>query len=1595
MESYSKKKTFLQAIRLGQISQNKQSIDVNDINFSLYPNQILSIINTNKNTQNAIFDMLIASRKSKNNNLGFLVFNDNFIFSKTSLKQQWKNYRHFLGWGFRDAWNNTDTKTKLIDYLYQYFIDSDTHKFNSEDFLKDWKNVLVEYQTALSINRKQIEVEYYNDLEELFNSFFSTLNTSTAQLKQNNTEYLTEFFNLANDFLIQHLNLITKTEKNIIETYVSYQERYREGKLFLNYQEINNLRQERNDFISEHTSNDDSDNYKTNVDQLLKLVKTKKTNNKQAKHVVLKFISDLKIKVKFYKNKYLETTKNLEAFIYFYKKYYANKLMLKILLFHYRLITRLSPQNLELLLLEINAKLNAAGALVLFYRNNSQRKDLIKNIKKQVEDVVSLSFKYFKSDYKSQQKDYYANFFSRLSNLFNISGLISSNEKVNFSTKDRLKLRRYDFLLNELNLNNRWNRETTLKEISFKEKQIENQLFLVKNNVRKQANQFNNLIKNFNSEILKINRLQPSLPWLLDIKPKAKYLNYLDDKLKQYHLDLNKLLNVITYKSEVSSSSVLLFLFKQYLYNVLSVYDLKAHILERSVANLDETTIAKIRVANIFNKNPKVIIIGSEINKFSTETKDWILKEINKYVFEKSAMAIYFLNDMNIAANFSTHLFIMHDNMVVESGKTSSLTQNPVHAITKQLINNQKVIFQNEPNKQVQLFKIDENHSVYCSINEFVAWTSQNSEIKVTKKSKTKNIVDNSILKDTLIIDLANSKYERKEMDKNFDHKIVEKNRYQKWLDKKTFQKHDEAKRPFTIILPPPNVTGQLHIGHALDTYIQDTIIRYKKLQGYDTLFLPGTDHAGISTQAKVEAMLQEQGKNKHEMGREEFLKVVWEWKDKYSNIIHEQWAKLGLALDYSSERFTLDKEANEAVLKVFIDLYNKGIIYRGTRAISWDPVQMTALSNVEVLSEPIEQKMYYIKYPLQDSNEYLEVATTRIETLPSDVAVAFNPTDVRYQKFLGKNILHPLTKKLIPIISDDYIDPSFGSGVMKVSAHATNDIDIINKNGLEINECINKQGKMTELAGEFAGLDRFEARDKIAQKLADEGYLIKVEKTISNVGLSERSKAPIEILVQPQWFLKMNKMSQNILENIEKEDGVKFYPERFKDVIKQWMENVYDWTISRQLWWGHRIPAWYKGQEIKVSLTKPGEGWVQDEDVLDTWFSSGLAPFVFLGWPQKTEKVQRYFPTQVLVTAYDIIFFWVARMYFMSLEFMNNIPFEHVLIHGLLRDEQGRKMSKSLGNGINPIEVIEQHGSDVLRIALLFNSTPGQDINFGNSKLDTAKLFVNKFWNIARLVNNFEINKSTNSKLDAYDAYIVDRLNKFEEQININMDKYEFTVVYKEIQKFIVNEFSGWYLEFAKFKNKSTVIHKIFKKILILMQPFLPFTTDYLFEQMYNEDLYEAKVPVFDAVKDTTKAEKMIEIITELRKYREQKNISKAKTLYFAIDLKILQEEDLNIISKLANFEYQANEDTLIQASDFKIFVVMDEETKQAEIQRLEKMIEQNQVDIDHASKMLNNPNFMQRAKPEKIVQEQEKLAMFEAKKASYEQELDKLKNK
>ncbi|VEU59614.1 valine--tRNA ligase [Mesomycoplasma neurolyticum] len=818
---------------------------------------------------------------------------------------------------------------------------------------------------------------------------------------------------------------------------------------------------------------------------------------------------------------------------------------------------------------------------------------------------------------------------------------------------------------------------------------------------------------------------------------------------------------------------------------------------------------------------------------------------------------------------------------------------------------------------------------------------------------------------------------------KNINHKIIEKNRNQKWINKKYFSNHDLSKKPFTIILPPPNVTGKLHLGHAWDAFIQDVIIRYKKLKGFDVLFLPGVDHAGIATQIKVEERLREQNIFKQDLGRDKFLEQIWSWKDEYYNIIKQQWHSLGIALDYESERFTLDDLSNKAVLKVFIDLYNKNIIYRAKKAINWDPKQQTTLSNMEVNNKAVEQKMYYIKYELKNQpNNFLIVGTTRIETIPSDVALCVNPNDERYKHLINQEVIHPFTKKIIPIISDEYIDMNFASGVMKVSAHSIVDIDIINKNNLEIHESITKDGKMNSLALEFEGLDRFEARKEFYKKLEKENLIDKVENVISNVGFSERSNEIIEILVFDQWFIDMKPLSQKLETHLNSKQAVSFLPTRFKKVLKKWSENAYDWNISRQLWWGHRIPAWYKNGKMKVQVESPGKDWKQDEDVLDTWFSSGLAPFSFLGWPENNTKTSRYFPTSLLVTGWDIIFFWVLRMYIFGLEVMNDKPFNQVLLHGLIRDEQGRKMSKSLNNGIDPMDIIDNYGSDVLRESLIFHSTPGQDIKFSNDKLEAAWNFNNKIWNIANFIKQM---KDETTSIQDRDKWILNQIYKLNKTIDKHMKKYEFTLIYKEIYKFIFDDLSSWYIEFSKIEPSQKQALNIFKKVLIILHPFIPFLTDYLYEELYNEELLETQKINLKSYKDIVYIDEVIEIVQNLRQYREKYSISKKIRLEYCIKNKNINSKAIQMINKLINGEYKENNTAFYKTNNFEIFINLNSEFLKKQVENQQKEIEKIKFEIERAKNLLSNSNFLTKAPKEKVLIEKKKLFEYEQKLKSY----------
>ncbi|MFA5696787.1 MAG: valine--tRNA ligase, partial [Bacilli bacterium] len=678
-------------------------------------------------------------------------------------------------------------------------------------------------------------------------------------------------------------------------------------------------------------------------------------------------------------------------------------------------------------------------------------------------------------------------------------------------------------------------------------------------------------------------------------------------------------------------------------------------------------------------------------------------------------------------------------------------------------------------------------------------------------------------------------------LDLKYNHQQVEAEKYDFWLSKDLFKSGDETKEPYCIVIPPPNVTGKLHLGHAWNTTLQDILIRYKKLKGYDVLWLPGMDHAGIATQAKIDQKLKEQGIKPRAMKREDWLKIAWEWKKEYTENIHLQWKKMGLSLDYSKERFTLDQGLSSAVNKVFIDLYNQGLIYRGERIINWDPEAMTALSNEEVIYKDVEGAFYHLKYYLEDKSTYLEIATTRPETLFGDTAVAVNPQDKRYQHLIGKKVVLPIVNKLIPIIEDEHADMEFGTGVVKITpAHDPNDFEVGNRHNLERIKVINPDGTMNENALIYNGLDRFDCRKKLMEDLTNQDLVVKVEKRNHSVGHSERTNAMVEPYLSKQWFVKMRPLADKVLDNQKDNDTkVNFVPKRFEKIMNHWMTITHDWCISRQLWWGHRIPAWYKGEEVYVGLEEPkGEGWQQDEDVLDTWFSSALWPFSTLGWPENNDLINRYYPNNVLVTAYDIIPFWVNRMTFQGLHFLNKRPFKDCLIHGLIRDKDGRKMSKSLGNGVDPIDVIEKYGTDALRLFITTNSALGQDLRYDEEKVKSSWNFINKLWNASRFtLMNIQNENETNDKIKLADEWIISKLNKTIISVQKNMEKYEFGLVGSELNEFIWNDFCDWYIEISKSNmSDKKVLITVLKDILKMLHPFIPFVTEEIYQALPNK---------------------------------------------------------------------------------------------------------------------------------------------------------------
>ncbi|PAB53839.1 valine--tRNA ligase [Lactobacillus johnsonii] len=864
----------------------------------------------------------------------------------------------------------------------------------------------------------------------------------------------------------------------------------------------------------------------------------------------------------------------------------------------------------------------------------------------------------------------------------------------------------------------------------------------------------------------------------------------------------------------------------------------------------------------------------------------------------------------------------------------------------------------------------------------------------------------------------------------------VEKGRYQEWLDKDLFKPSGDKKaHPYSIVIPPPNVTGKLHLGHAWDTAIQDTLIRFKRMQGYDTLYLPGMDHAGIATQAKVEAKLRTQGKDRHEMGREAFVKQVWDWKDEYASIIKSQWAKMGLSLDYSRERFTLDKGLSRAVRKVFVQLYNEGLIYRGEYIINWDPKLETALSDIEVIHKDDKGAFYHIKYPFADGSGFVEIATTRPETMFGDTAVAVAPGDERYKDIVGKELVLPLVGRHIPIIEDQHVDPEFGTGLVKITpAHDPNDFQVGNRHNLERINVMNDNGTMNEEAGKYAGMDRFEARDALVKDLKEEGFLIKVEPIVHSVGHSERSGVQVEPRLSKQWFVKMKPLAEKVLENQKTDDKVNFVPERFEHTLEQWMSDVHDWVISRQLWWGHRIPAWYnkKTGETYVGLEAPkdSENWEQDPDVLDTWFSSALWPFSTLGWPDEdSEDFKRYFPTNTLVTGYDIIFFWVSRMIFQSLHFTGKRPFDDVVLHGLIRDPQGRKMSKSLGNGVDPMDVVDEYGADALRWFLLNGTAPGQDTRYDPKKMGAAWNFINKIWNASRFVimNLPEDAKPAHmpdtSKFDLADSWIFDRLNHTVSEVTRLFDEYQFGEAGRELYNFIWNDFCDWYIEISKVAlngddeelkaRKQENLIWILDQILRLLHPIMPFVTEKLWLSMPHDgkSIMVAKYPETHKEFENKAADSqmafLIEVIKAVRNIRMEVNAPMSSP----IDIMIQIDDDKNKAVLDNNAEYVENflhPKALSVAADIEapklaktavipgaqIFVPLTElvnvDEELAKMEREEKRLE---AEVERAEKKLSNQGFVAHAPEAVINKEKEKKADYESQLAGVRERMKELK--
>jgi valyl-tRNA synthetase len=873
------------------------------------------------------------------------------------------------------------------------------------------------------------------------------------------------------------------------------------------------------------------------------------------------------------------------------------------------------------------------------------------------------------------------------------------------------------------------------------------------------------------------------------------------------------------------------------------------------------------------------------------------------------------------------------------------------------------------------------------------------------------------------------------ELPSTYDPSKTESKWYEAWLAGGYFSAGRRPDAPkYTIVIPPPNVTGMLHIGHALDFSLQDILVRFRRMQGYDTLWLPGTDHAGIATQTKVEQMLREQeGKSRYDLGREAFLERVWAWKEHYANTIRSQWAKMGLSLDYSRERFTLDEGLSRAVREVFVRLYEKGLIYRGKRIINWDPVARTALSDIEVEYKEVAGRLYHLRYPLADGSGFITVATTRPETMLGDTAVAVHPEDERYKHLVGKMLRLPILGREIPVIADEYVDKEFGSGAVKITpAHDPNDFEVGLRHNLPQILVMDESGRMNENAGPYQGLDRFECRKRIVEDLQAQGVCVKIEEHVHMVGHSDRSGAIVEPYLSTQWFVAMKPLAERAIAAQKSGRGVRFVPERFEKIYLHWIENVRDWCISRQLWWGHRIPAWYceaceeihVGHEAPTACRKCGHTALrQDEDVLDTWFSSALWPFSTLGWPDETDDMKRYYPTDVLVTGYDIIYFWVARMIFTALEFTDKIPFREVLIHGLVRDAEGRKMSKSLGNGVDPLEVIERYGADAMRFTLSTGSTPGQDVRFRWEKVEQARNFANKIWNASRFVlmnlDGFAGGDPlTAGPLSAADRWILHRFNETARDVTRLMEQYEFGETGRLLYNFIWDDLCDWYIEFAKLslygddpaRKRSTqaVLVWVLDRTMRLLHPFMPFISEEIWQHLPRasgdaETIMLAEWPRYDEALNAPEAVREMELLMQairaVRNVRAEVGVSPGKKIELLVkpageaELDVFRRNEA-VLQRFGNTSQLVIDPGLTPPEKAMTAIVTGAELYlplaglidiEQEIARLEKELAHLNAEVARVEKKLANESFVAKAPPH-IVEEER------AKERDYREKRDKV---